>query len=211
MFLAFQYPTAIPGLCVASFLRTALNAKRQGVDKDPDVDPTDPIAWRHQAWASSATLMREKMALLKMDDSFASALRQRGLLGRREEAPGDAPDGRARAADRHPRRDRLGPRHRRAADRRRGRQRAAQPRAGRAADHPLPAHAQLHQARRRPRPGAGPDRRSVARTSRSGSRTRATPRSCARRASRSTSPTRRCNCRPSRPRSRPRWPSRPSP
>jgi Fe-S cluster assembly ATP-binding protein len=27
MFLAFQYPTAIPGLSVASFIRSALNAK----------------------------------------------------------------------------------------------------------------------------------------------------------------------------------------
>ena len=29
LFLAFQYPTAIPGLSVASFLRTALNARRR--------------------------------------------------------------------------------------------------------------------------------------------------------------------------------------
>ena len=43
MFLAFQYPTAIPGLSVASFIRSALNAKLQGVDKDPNVDPTDLI------------------------------------------------------------------------------------------------------------------------------------------------------------------------
>ncbi|HWP64176.1 MAG TPA: hypothetical protein VNO86_11965, partial [Candidatus Binatia bacterium] len=42
LFLAFQYPTAIPGLSVASFLRAALNAKLQGVDKTGDVDPTDP-------------------------------------------------------------------------------------------------------------------------------------------------------------------------
>ena len=85
-------------------------------------------------------------------------LRQRGLLGRREEAPRDAPDGGHRAGDGDPRRDRLGPRHRCAADRRRGRQRDAQPRPRRAADHPLPAAAQLHQARLRPRPGRGPHR-----------------------------------------------------
>ena len=56
-----------------------------------------------------------------------------------------------------PRRDRLGPRHRRAADRRRGRQRPAEPGPGCAAHHPLPAPARLHQARRGPRPGARPD------------------------------------------------------
>ena len=43
MFLAFQYPTAIPGLSVASFIRSALNAKLQGIDKNPDIDPTDAI------------------------------------------------------------------------------------------------------------------------------------------------------------------------
>ena len=85
-------------------------------------------------------------------------VRQRRVLGRREEAPRDAPDGDAGAGVRDPRRDRLGPRHRRAADRRRGRQRAAQPEHGRAADHPLPAAAQLHRARLRPRARLGPDR-----------------------------------------------------
>ncbi len=43
MFLAFQYPTAIPGLSVASFIRSALNAKIQGIDKDPNIDPTDMV------------------------------------------------------------------------------------------------------------------------------------------------------------------------
>ena len=56
-----------------------------------------------------------------------------------------------------PRRDRLGPRHRRPADRRRGCQRPAEPRPGGAAHHPLPAPARLHQAGRGPRPGPRPD------------------------------------------------------
>ena len=43
MFLAFQYPTAIPGLSVASFIRSVLNAKLQGVDKTGDVYPMDPM------------------------------------------------------------------------------------------------------------------------------------------------------------------------
>ena len=43
LFLAFQYPTAIPGLSVASFLRTALNARRRGLDvSDAEYDPSDP-------------------------------------------------------------------------------------------------------------------------------------------------------------------------
>ena len=42
LFLAFQYPTAVPGLSVASFIRSALNARLQGVDKIEGIDPTDP-------------------------------------------------------------------------------------------------------------------------------------------------------------------------
>ena len=68
IFLAFQYPTAIPGLSVASFLRTALNARRQGIDKDPDVDPRDPVRGGI-SMGEFRRLMREKMALLKMDES----------------------------------------------------------------------------------------------------------------------------------------------
>ena len=122
------------------------------------------------------------------------ALRQRGLLGRREEAPRDAPDGRARARDGDPRRDRLGPRHRRAADRRRGRQRDAQPEPRRAAHHPLPAPAQLHQARRRPRPRPGPHRQERRQGPRPAARGRGLRPDPARgRPRRRTPPTRRCS------------------
>ena len=41
-----QYPTASPGVSVASFIRSAINAKLQGLDKTSDVDPTDPMADR---------------------------------------------------------------------------------------------------------------------------------------------------------------------
>src|SRR6478672_6521759 len=42
LFLAFQYPTAIPGLSVASFLRTALNARSRPLDQGPsEIDPSD--------------------------------------------------------------------------------------------------------------------------------------------------------------------------
>ena len=76
LFLAFQYPTAIPGLSVASFIRSALNAKLQGIDKNPDIDPTDPIKGGI-SMRDFRNKMREKMALLKMDEGFAVALRQR--------------------------------------------------------------------------------------------------------------------------------------
>ncbi len=80
LFLAFQYPTAIPGLSVASFLRTMLNARRQGVDKDPDIDPSDPTRGGI-SMGDFRRLVREKMQLLKMDESFASRYVNEGFSG----------------------------------------------------------------------------------------------------------------------------------
>lgn len=81
LFLAFQYPTAIPGLSVASFLRTALNARRRPVHGgDSTIDPSDAtrggISMR-----DFRTLMREKMALLKLDDAFAARYVNEGFSG----------------------------------------------------------------------------------------------------------------------------------
>ena len=80
LFLAFQYPTAIPGLSVASFIRSALNAKLQGIDKDADVDPTDPVKGG-VSMRDFRAKMREKMALLRMDESFASRYVNEGFSG----------------------------------------------------------------------------------------------------------------------------------
>ena len=80
MFLAFQYPTAIPGLSVASFVRSALNAKLQGIDKNADVDPTDPMKGGI-TMRDFRTKMREKMGLLKMDESFATRYVNEGFSG----------------------------------------------------------------------------------------------------------------------------------
>jgi Fe-S cluster assembly ATP-binding protein len=80
LFLAFQYPTAIPGLSVASFVRSALNAKLQGIDKNPDVDPTDTTRGG-VSMLDFRRRMREKMALLKMEDSFATRYVNDGFSG----------------------------------------------------------------------------------------------------------------------------------
>ncbi|HEX3112290.1 MAG TPA: Fe-S cluster assembly ATPase SufC, partial [Candidatus Eisenbacteria bacterium] len=70
LFLAFQYPTAIPGVSVANFLRMALTARRKemGLEK-----PLPPKEFR--------ALVKEKMALLKMDDSFAARYINDGFSG----------------------------------------------------------------------------------------------------------------------------------
>jgi ABC-type microcin C transport system duplicated ATPase subunit YejF len=70
LFLAFQYPTAIPGVSVANFLRMALNARRKEMGEDKPVPPKE-----------FRTLMKEKMALLKMDDSFAGRYINDGFSG----------------------------------------------------------------------------------------------------------------------------------
>ena len=80
MFLAFQYPTAIPGLSVASFIRSAVNARLQGIDKNPEIDPTDPMKGGISMRDFRAK-MRQKMALLRMDETFASRYVNEGFSG----------------------------------------------------------------------------------------------------------------------------------
>jgi Fe-S cluster assembly ATP-binding protein len=71
IFLAFQYPVAIPGVSVANFLRTALNSHRKA--KDPE-DKGMPIP-------EFRKLLKEKMDLLKMDHSFAGRYLNDGFSG----------------------------------------------------------------------------------------------------------------------------------
>lgn len=71
LFLAFQYPVAIPGVSVANFLRTALNAQRKVVNKD---DKGIPIP-------EFRKMLKEKMDLLKMDHSFAGRYLNDGFSG----------------------------------------------------------------------------------------------------------------------------------
>ncbi|HVQ23183.1 MAG TPA: Fe-S cluster assembly ATPase SufC [Candidatus Saccharimonadia bacterium] len=81
LFLAFQYPTAIPGLSVASFLRTAVNARRRPIDAgDGEIDPSD-LTRNAMTMGDFRKLMREKMALLKLDDRFAARYVNDGFSG----------------------------------------------------------------------------------------------------------------------------------
>ena len=81
IFLAFQYPTAIPGLSVASFLRTALNARMRPLDAaQTDVDPSDPLKGGIKM-GEFRRLVRDKMALLKLDETFAARYVNEGFSG----------------------------------------------------------------------------------------------------------------------------------
>jgi len=78
LFLAFQYPVAIPGVTVSSFLRTALNARLA-----PRVAVTDGAmpAKKGIAPREFRALLREQMGLLKMDESFALRYLNDGFSG----------------------------------------------------------------------------------------------------------------------------------
>lgn len=71
MFLAFQYPVAIPGVSVANFLRTALNSRRKADNPD---DKGIPIPEFRQ-------MLKERMDLLKMDHAFAGRYLNEGFSG----------------------------------------------------------------------------------------------------------------------------------
>ncbi len=72
IFLAFQYPNSVPGVTVANFLRTALNSKRKA-QMNGDFKPVSIPEFRK--------LMREKMAMLKLDESFATRYLNEGFSG----------------------------------------------------------------------------------------------------------------------------------
>jgi Fe-S cluster assembly ATP-binding protein len=71
LFLAFQYPIAIPGVTLANFLRTAMNSRRKAGNPD---DKGIPIP-------EFRRLLKEKMDLLKMDHSFAGRYLNEGFSG----------------------------------------------------------------------------------------------------------------------------------
>ncbi len=71
LFLAFQYPVSIPGVTMANFLRTALNARRKAANSE-DKGISIPEFRR---------LLKENMDLLKMDHSFAGRYLNEGFSG----------------------------------------------------------------------------------------------------------------------------------
>jgi Fe-S cluster assembly ATP-binding protein len=71
LFLAFQYPVAIPGVTVANFLRNSLNARMKAGDPASKGIPIP--AFRK--------LMVEKMDMLEMDHNFAGRYLNDGFSG----------------------------------------------------------------------------------------------------------------------------------
>lgn len=71
IFLAFQYPVAIPGVTVANFLRSAINSRRRAANPD---DKGMPIP-------EFRKMLKEKMDMLKMDHTFAGRYLNDGFSG----------------------------------------------------------------------------------------------------------------------------------
>ncbi len=78
LFLAFQYPTVIPGVSMANFLRMAVTAVRNA---RADEAAAQGGAAQRMTPREFRRLMKEKMALLKMDDAFATRYLNEGFSG----------------------------------------------------------------------------------------------------------------------------------
>jgi Fe-S cluster assembly ATP-binding protein len=71
LFLAFQYPVSIPGVTVANFLRTALNARRRALNaQDKGI-----------AIPEFRRILMDRMDALKMDSGFAGRYLNDGFSG----------------------------------------------------------------------------------------------------------------------------------
>ena len=71
IFLAFQYPVAIPGVTVANFLRSAINSRRRAENPDDKGLPVPEFR----------KMLKEEMDLLKMDHNFAGRYLNDGFSG----------------------------------------------------------------------------------------------------------------------------------
>jgi len=74
LFLAFQYPTSIPGISMANFLRSAVNAVKGGNEGNGNGNKGIPIVQFRK-------MLNEKMDLLKIDKSFARRYLNEGFSG----------------------------------------------------------------------------------------------------------------------------------
>ncbi len=77
LFLSFQHPIEVSGVSVANFLRTAYNAKNGWSNNNAN----DATANKQLSVPAFMKLLEEKMALLKVDESFASRYLNEGFSG----------------------------------------------------------------------------------------------------------------------------------
>ena len=135
VFLAFQYPLEIPGVASMTFLKAALNAQRKARGED---ELTTPDFIKRVNAAATQLEIPKDMLKRALNVGFSGGEKKRmeilqmALLA---------------AVLLHPGRDRFRPRHRRAAHRVGGRERAALARPRLPRHHPLPAPARTTSCR----------------------------------------------------------------
>jgi Fe-S cluster assembly ATP-binding protein len=81
MFLAFQYPSAIPGVTVASFLRNIYNAVHHPKRPAEEASGGGVPKYTGIPLAKFRKLMEEKMAVLRIDPDFATRYVNDGFSG----------------------------------------------------------------------------------------------------------------------------------
>lgn len=84
LFLAFQYPVSIPGVTVANFLRTAINARLKALEQANGGAPLVAAQASGKKGISIPEfrkLLMTKMKMLKMDPAFAGRYLNEGFSG----------------------------------------------------------------------------------------------------------------------------------
>ena len=88
LFLAFQYPVSIPGVTVANFLRTAINARMKAQQGNGNGEVPAPLVAADAAGKPKGIsipefrkLMTAKMKMLGMDPAFAGRYLNEGFSG----------------------------------------------------------------------------------------------------------------------------------
>jgi len=81
IFLAFQYPSSVPGVSVGNFLRRAVEAVREGYDPLLPWMPAANAERKGIPPAEFRKMLNEKMGLLKVDSSFINRYINEGFSG----------------------------------------------------------------------------------------------------------------------------------
>jgi Fe-S cluster assembly ATP-binding protein len=82
LFLAFQYPSSVPGVSVGNFLRRALEARREGYNPTASAEPSGQAPKRKGIPpAEFRKLLNEKMKVLRVDSTFVNRYLNEGFSG----------------------------------------------------------------------------------------------------------------------------------
>ncbi len=83
LFLAFQYPSAVPGVTLANFLRRAYEARKEGYDPaaNHEASSGETPKKRNTPPSEFRKMLQSKMEILKVDNTFLSRYLNDGFSG----------------------------------------------------------------------------------------------------------------------------------